>query len=554
MAGPAQIFDGLNEPQKQAATAVDGPLLVVAGPGTGKTLTIVHRIAHLVRQGARPESILAVTFTNRAAREMKERAEALLGRAASNIFIGTFHLLGLRIIRENRLDDFVLLNREEQVELLKSLMKGSAKKAQQAAEDMSRIKNYLAGIDDEVRGIHDAYQAALKQQNAFDFDDLIRIPIELLENAETARKYQNRFTHIIVDEYQDINPAQYCLLRLLAGSAGNVCVVGDADQAIYAFRGADVENFLNFEKDFPGAERVTLAGNYRSSGTIISASSSVIRNNTRRIEKELVPTREQGAQVSVIDLPDDRAEGEFIICELEARMGGTSRYHHYSNTRARGAPLTQPSPLGGEDHGEGGKEGRSWRFSDFAAIYRTNAQARALEEAFAASGIPYQVIGRKSSAQSREIEETLEYLHSLIHADGPAGVVPSDTQEAKLLTPADLFDPRAAAVALMTMHMAKGLEFKVVFIAGCEDGLVPYTMNKGDCDVEEDRRLFYVGMTRAKDELFLLHARQRFLYGQKLAPPASPFLKEIPPELMQITVIPDKMKKVKQEDSQMGLF
>jgi DNA helicase-2/ATP-dependent DNA helicase PcrA len=209
------ILDGLNEGQKQAVTMTSGPVLIVAGPGTGKTLTMSRRIARLIREGVRPDSILAVTFTNRAAREMRERTASLLGDIAGKVFIGTFHLLGLRIIQDNRAARLVLYNRDEQIALLKTLMSGSTREAQQAAEGISRIKNFLGSTDGGIQQLYDSYQSALVRQHACDFDDLIGIPITLLENADIAKTYQKRFTHIIVDEYQDINPAQYRLLSLL---------------------------------------------------------------------------------------------------------------------------------------------------------------------------------------------------------------------------------------------------------------------------------------------------------------------------------------------------
>jgi superfamily I DNA/RNA helicase len=311
--------------------------------------------------------------------------------------------------------------------------------------------------------------------------------------------------------------------------------VGDADQAIYAFRGADLENFLNFEKDFPGAARITLSENYRSSGIIVNAAGSLIKLNERRIDKGLVPTRGKGVPVAVVSVPDERAEGAAIIQEIEERIGGTSHYQIM--------------------HGSGrGDSERSFRFSDFAVIFRTHAQAKALEEAFAASGIPYQMIGRRSSAQAKEIEETLAYLQSLIHPDDTTGSGRIDAQEAKLLTAADFFDPRADAVTLMTLHMAKGLEFPVVFITGCEDGLVPCTIMRDGVDIEEERRLFYVGMTRAKDELYLIHARNRFLYGRRLAPSPSPFIGEIPKEFISRISVQDRVKNQKEPDRQLGLF
>lgn len=534
----SEIFNGLNEAQQKAVTTTEGPLLVVAGPGTGKTLTIVRRIAWLVQKGVAPEHILAVTFTNRAAREMKERTEKLLADAASRIFLGTFHLLGLKIIRENFGKDFTLLGRDEQADLLKGLMKGTSKAIQQTLEEISRVKNASAeNASREIKEIYESYQSTLDSRNALDFDDLIRIPIDLLQNEALCRTYRERYRYIIVDEYQDINPAQYRLLRLLTGDAGNICAVGDSDQAIYSFRGADIRNFLSFEKDYPSAARVTLTQNYRSSGTILAAAEGVVRKNQKRLAKQLAPTAEQGGPVLLFSVPDDRAEAAAIIDEIELRMGGMTHESAGLNSRDESAR-------------------RSHRFSDFAVMYRTNAQVRALEEAFAASGIPFQVIGKPSSAQRKEAEEIVAFLRSLARVDG-AAEQPRKTQgnaEALLLNEADFFDPRADAVALMTMHTAKGLEFPVVFITGCEDGLVPCTIMKDGADLEEERRLFYVGMTRAKEQLLLLHARHRFLFGQSLGQKPSPFLREIPESAKESKVVADKVKKEKPEDKQLGLF
>ncbi len=533
---PSTILEGLNDQQRQAVTTTEGPLLVVAGPGTGKTLTIVRRIAWLVQNGVKPENILAVTFTNRAAREMKARTAALLGDAASGMFIGTFHLLGLSIIRENRAADFILYGRDDQLSLLKSFMKGTAKTVDQAKERLSRIKNFLEDAGD-FKEMLDAYQSALEQKNGLDFDDLIRVPIELLQDDAVRQAYQDRFKYIIVDEYQDINPAQYRLLRLLTGQTGNICAVGDSDQAIYSFRGADLRNFLNFEKNFPAAKRKDLTRNYRSTGTIVDAAGKVIKRNQKRIVRQLTAAGEKGEPIVLYSVPDDRGEGAAIVDEIELRMGGMN--HESAGRSSR------------EETGA-----RAVRFSDFAVIYRTNVQARALEEAFAASGIPFQVIGKPNSLQRKEAEETLAFLQSLANT-GPSaeqGRGRQSTAEARLLTEADFFDPRADAVALLTMHMAKGLEFAYVFIAGCEDGLVPCTIMKDGADLEEERRLFYVGMTRAKERLFLLHARNRFLYGQSLGQKTSPFVKEIPGEFIESRTVADKVKKEKPEDKQLGLF
>jgi DNA helicase-2/ATP-dependent DNA helicase PcrA len=388
---------------------------------------------------------------------------------------------------------------------------------------------------DDIQALYAAYQSALRERNAFDFDDLVLTPIDILQH-DPSNSFRNRFTHIIVDEYQDINPAQYRFMKLLVKGTNDICVVGDPDQAIYAFRGADIGNFLRFETDFPGAKRVILSENYRSTGTILSAAGSLIANNRARIDKDVLATREQGCGIPVLSVPDERSEGDAIVEEIEARIGGTSHDQMRKSGRTRDFSR------------------RSYRFSDFAVIFRTNAQAKALEEAFSASGIPYQVIGRKTGAQAKEIKETMAYLRSFLHGDGDGSPAASDDLETKLVAPADLFDPRADAVALMTMHMAKGLEFPIVFIAGCEDGLVPCTIMKDGADIEEERRLFYVGMTRAKDELVLLSSRKRFLYGQRYTQEPSPFLREIPERLIEQRAVPERIRKQKEPDPQMGLF
>ncbi len=510
------ILHKLNNSQKAAVTAVSGPVVIVAGPGTGKTLTIIRRIAYLIDTGVPPENILAVTFTNRAAREMRERAEAVLDSRCGRIFIGTFHLLGLRILRENLSYNFVIFGRDEQLSLIKALLKRSGGKARQVAERISRIKGLGGRADDEVKDIYEAYQCALKKESALDFDDLILQPTGMLAENGLLEKYRERFRHIIVDEYQDINPAQYKLLTLLAGPAGNICAVGDPDQAVYSFRGADMDSFTNFERDFRNARKVFLSDSYRSTGTILRASGSLIKNNAGRMDRQIRPVREKGGPVRIISVPDERMEGETIIREIERRIGGTSHYQMRH---------------GG---GDGDFDDVSYSFADFAVIFRTNAQAKAIEDAFIKSGIPCQVIGRSAP---------------------PVETAEISGDEAALMTPADFFDPRADAVTLMTLHMAKGLEFRVVFIAGVEEGIIPYTLNQDQdsVDLEEERRLFYVGMTRAGDELFLIHAGKRFLYGQRLALSPSPFISEIPGEFIHRTVVSGRDRRRKQE-RQMGLF
>ena len=595
----------------------EGPLLIVAGPGTGKTFTIIRRIAYLIDQGVKPENIAAVTFTNRAAREMRERAGDLLGREAGGIFIGTFHLLGLTMLKDTDQNNLMIWNREEQIGLLKRLCKdpgisknmndGKRLSYQKIAEKISRIKNLLEDTGDGFEKIYEAYQSALKTNGALDFDDLILKPLEMLRNVDPASQCQHAFEYIMVDEYQDINPAQYQFVKLLAGDKRNLCAIGDSDQAIYAFRGADLKNFLSFDDDFKDAKRIVLTEHYRSTATILDAADGLIRHNRERIAKELKTVRDKGRTVTILSVPDERAEGELIIEEIEKRIGGTS---HYQLMR-KSAPAT--TSVGGENDDPDGP----YCFSDFAVIFRTNAQAKALEKAFYDSGIPCQVIGGKYLQRKkefmniaaflktvinpgdnqhfdalpektdeallkkfRELKDTVslpEFLKALrdesaiekyIHEENlklleeiaatyqhmsPSEGIISFINELSLFTPADVFHPKADAVALMTLHMAKGLEFKTVFMSGVEERLIPYTMNKEDVDTEEERRLFYVGMTRAMDELFLVHARSRFLYGQRYTQSPSPFLREIPAESVENRVIPDRIKREK-KNNQMGLF
>ncbi|GBE02003.1 MAG TPA: hypothetical protein ENH07_07365 [Nitrospirae bacterium] len=634
-------FRNLNEAQRKAVLTAEGPLLVVAGPGTGKTMTIVRRIEHLIDEGIRPENILAVTFTNRAAREMRERLEAPPGRRERRPFIGTVHSLGLRILSEALTFPFVVYNREDQRELLRRILKGGSGRGRtpvdRVAESISRIKNLIETPGDELRMIYERYNTALSENSALDFEDLILKPLDLLRDGDTLERFREEFKYILVDEYQDINPAQRQFFRLLSGSDGNICAVGDPDQAIYGFRGADVVNFLRFEDDFRGVRRITLTENYRSTATVLNASGSMIRNNIRRLEKEVVSVREDGVPITVISVPDEKSEGEIIVGEIERRIGGTS---HYKLIRSgvREAP-----------------SGDAYGFSDFAVIFRTNAQAGAIEGVFMDSGIPCQVVGGTDPVGSRGLNCMLSWLRVImcpwddlalyrVAAMPPSGVnrgvlreagayardkgvslyeamregpvegsefvsmidrlhglkdtLPIDEllreipdagglkkdrgekaggflcflndlaaeygelkppsgirrfmDELSIMTPADGFDPRAEAVTLMTMHMAKGLEFRVVFIAGVEGGLVPYTFK--EVDMEEERRLFYVAMTRAKDELFILHARERFLYGQRLIQGPSPFLREIPQGFTKERIIPDRVKRRKEKDKQGGLF
>ncbi len=398
-----------------------------------------------------------------------------------------------------------------------------------------------------------------------DFDDLITIPLDLLEAGKAAYG----FAHIVVDEYQDISLVQYRLLRHVAGDRTKVCAVGDSDQAIYAFRGADIRNFLDFRRDYRDAAMVVLQENYRSTGVIVQAAAGLIRNNRQRIEKAVRPTRENGKAVNIVSVPDERAEGEFIVREIEARVGPTS---HFRLDR-------QTAP--------GDYSGNTRSFSDFAVLFRTNGQAKALQEAFLEWGIPCQVVGEKMPLQHRALIEKLRayagnppdgldlgrimadigaeaaslsvaeqaILANLAAAYGDLPIqagLGRAIDELSVLGTADAFDPRSEAVFLMTLHMAKGLEFKVVFVAGADEGLIPFVFGKEEPDIEEERRLLYVAMTRAKEELFLVCARKRLLYGRTLSGLPSPFLSEIPETLVRPESVPDRAAK--KVGKQMGLF
>lgn len=459
----------LNQSQDRACKLKDGPALIVAGAGTGKTHTLTRRLVYLIKEKkVTPENILVLTFTNKAAQEMRERAEEELGkRALSALCLGTFHQLGLRILREeiHRLDlspDFLI------------------------------------------------YDPAKEEKF---FNDLILLPISIFKkHPEVLNKYQKKFTYILVDEYQDIDPAQYELLKLLASSHHNLWAIGDSDQAIYSFRGGNLQNFLEFKKDFPGARSITLKENYRSTEVILKAGQGLIEKNTRRMEKELCPRIKGGANVSLWALPDEEAEAHAIIREIERHLGGTSHYEIYK----AGNSLTENS-LDAQG------------FSDFAVLYRLHSQGQMLAKVFEESGIPYQLVGRPKKGDI------------------------TDDPEKALLKDIDFFDERADAVSLMTLHAAKGLEFPVVFITGLEDEILPYKKSKESLeDYEEERRLLYVGITRAKKKLYLLLAKSRFLYGERKANPPSPFIRELPEDVLEKRQ--SYFKKRKRRDRQLSLW
>jgi ATP-dependent DNA helicase UvrD/PcrA len=641
-----QLLASLNPAQRNAVLHFEGPLLVLAGAGSGKTKVLTTRIARLVDQhGVDPDRILAVTFTNKAAGEMRGRVTRLLGAAPTGMWIGTFHAIGARLLRANaaragRTANFTIYDEDDHLAVVKRLMerhrvspKSFAPKAVAAA--ISDAKNALVTPDEYAALAMDTFartvapifadlEGALRAANAMGFDDLLVLPVRILQSdADVLARYRARFQFILVDEYQDTNRAQYRFIQLLGGEHGNVCVVGDDDQSIYGWRGADIRNILDFEKDFPSAAVIRLEENYRSTPDILRVANAVIAPNTSRRGKTLRPTRSGGEKVTVAGALDDRDEADFVVEELLGRRRSA--------------------------------EGHALR--DFAVLYRTNAQSRSLEEAMRRHGVPYRLVGAVRFYDRREIRDLMSYLKLIanpsdneafrravnvpkrglgetsieqlddrartagvsllvaaaradfleglrpaartalsefarliadfraravdasvdellrdlvdairygdaLRAEGPegeerlenvrelvtgaaetvsdeggeVGLTPLDhfLQRASLVADLDALDPDADAVTMMTLHNAKGLEFPVVFITGLEDGLFPLARAFDDPPLlEEERRLLYVGVTRAEEKLFLTHARSRRRNGEAMPSIPSSFLAAIPPDLVE---------------------
>lgn len=630
----------LNPMQRAAAQQVQGPLLILAGAGSGKTKTLISRIANILDQGlARPEEILAITFTNKAAGEMRARIAALVGEVAQNMQISTFHAFCVRLLRSHIAELgytrwFSIYDDDDSMSVIKTCIAdmGLSEKQCPARMVRSRISDaknrmltpaeVLDGSDDQagawVAETYKRYDAHLRDSNALDFDDLLTKTLELFsQRPQILAYYQQRYRYIHVDEYQDTNKAQYMLVQLLAGYYRNICVVGDDDQSIYGWRGADIRNILDFEKDFPDAKVIRLEQNYRSTSRILDAANGVIANNTSRKEKRLWTEQQGGEKVCVYQAANEKDEAQFCIRTIATLLG-------------------------------------EYSYSDFAILYRTNAQARALEDALVLAGVPYQVYGGMRFYDRREIRDTLAYLRvlanpsdavalkriinvpkrgigvasiakleseaerrgislwdalrdmDLIHEQTPriassvhvfTGILQSlreqvdkknllefidavltetgyegmyrqsqdeDSQErlenlkefrsaaaefmqnnddvqlsdflenVALVSDVDALDSASGKVTLMTLHSAKGLEFQVVFIVGMEDGIFPTSRSLEDYDkLEEERRLCYVGITRAMERLYLLHCQSRLLYGEIRGYPVSRFLQEIPKECIQ---------------------
>jgi DNA helicase-2/ATP-dependent DNA helicase PcrA len=648
------LLDGLNPEQQAAARCVDAPLLIVAGPGTGKTRTLTHRIAYLIQEHNQPpDNLLAITFTNKAAGEMAERLKTLLGdETTGQIVIKTFHAFGAMLLRAEAHQaglspTFTIIDDEDQLALLKQInpmLKN--KEATTLLEQISAAKGKLwqphaPELTDqpEFACLYQAYETGLQRDNLLDFDDLLLRVVMLFETQPAVlNRWQRRFRWISVDEYQDINYPQYRLLRLLVGPENNLCAIGDPDQAIYGFRGADRGYFLCFTEDFPNARRMSLTRNYRSSSHILTASGQVIAQNEDSQHLDLTTDRDELLKLEVYTAPTGPAEAEYIVHTIEQMVGGTS-YFSIDSGRL-------------DDDTE-----KSQTFADIAVLYRLGVQSQLLVEAFDRSGIPFQVIGRQLLTETTEIRRLLAhlwaaynpqaevYLEQLLpglsvgqlsvlaaertqsvwevaesyetfdflttqqrqrweaairllnqlrqeagnkpvsflvelaaefleryHYATPDKIRQERTQQFKrqaapfddrlgdfleavaLRQEVDSYDPRADRVTLMTLHAAKGLEFPVVFIVGCEAGLLPYQRKDDPPDLAEERRLFYVGMTRAKQQLILTHARRRFLFGETRQNSRSPFIADIEAELMNLRMMDKSRRREKEPGVQLSLF
>ena len=629
----------LNKEQRQAVDTLDGPLLILAGAGSGKTRALTYRIANLVDHGVSPWNILALTFTNKAAKEMRERTEALLGGSVKDMWVATFHSCCTRILRSDidklgRDRNFVIYDDDDQTSLIAAIMKrlGVNDKditKRQIKEHISEAKNkstepekFLMDnpyLDESVLKVFREYQRSLKEYNALDFDDLLGKTLELFQSCpEVLQKYRSKFRYILVDEYQDTNVMQYHIVELLAREHGNICVVGDDDQSIYGWRGADIRNILDFEKDFPGAKVIRLEQNYRSTSNILDAANAVIENNQGRKSKKLWTDNGRGDRIETFTADSERDEAHFVCRKIM----------------------------------EGVRNGMN--YGDFAVLYRMNAQSRIPETTMVNYGIPNKVYGGQRFYERKEIKDIMAYLRLIYNpfddialkriinvpkrSIGDASIAElarAAEQEGKSMLVAALtsenIDPRAmkkikpfadtmgefialsrtmplseftwgmisaleyetylkaedkrgevesrmdnlrelignikeiekdlsegedalraflenvslvsdidsmndgnGAVALMTLHSAKGLEFPVVFMIGMVENIFPTSRARNDMSnhaMEEERRLCYVGMTRAKQKLYLINARQRNIFGNESYNRKSRFIEEIPAEL-----------------------
>jgi DNA helicase II / ATP-dependent DNA helicase PcrA len=635
------VLNSLNPVQRTAAESLLGPVMIVAGAGSGKTRVLTYRIAHLLETGVKPYEILALTFTNKAAKEMKERITALVGAEAHSIWAGTFHSIFSRILRQEcealgYQRSFSIYDADDSQNVIKSILHSLSISAQQVApravqSRISGAKNQLITpkqydalakefFEQNVAKIYLEYQLKLFKSNAMDFDDLLIKPIDLFQRfPRVLEKYQYRFKYILVDEYQDTNHAQYVLIKMLADRFKNICVVGDDAQSIYAFRGADIRNILDFERDYPQGKTFRLEQNYRSTKTILAAADSVIKNNKQQIPKTLWTDNPQGDTIVLNEAEDDKDEGLTIAHQIQEMCA---------------------------------KE--KLDLKNFALLYRTNAQSRSLEDALRRTGLTYVIVGGVEFYKRKEIKDVIAYLRLIVNpsdeeclkrvinyptrgigdttidkiqgfavqenitlfdallrsselttisertknalrafsafivkykelqqtlspnelartmvddlgilkaykeegtpeslarweniqetlsaisefmAQNENGTLEGFLEEVALISAVDLAPDQRNAVTLMTIHAAKGLEFPVVFVTGMEEGLFPlYQVTPEAQALEEERRLFYVALTRAKQKLYLSHARIRYRFGDVTYPVISRFVEEIDASLVE---------------------
>jgi superfamily I DNA/RNA helicase len=563
-ATPASVLDGLDPEQRAAAAAAPGPLLIVAGPGTGKTRTLTHRLAHLVTaHGVAAEHCLAITFTRRACAELQERLHALVPEQAPRMLVTTFHGLGLRILRELHEavglgPGFRVADEAEAVEVLREQLGCGEREARRLLPELARRKRTRAtrwpDLDpepSEVAAPLARYDAALRKLDLVDLDDLLVLPVMLLASDDAlAARYRDRHRLVAVDEYQDVDELQYRLLRLLTTPAGNVCAIGDPDQAIYGFRGSHVGFFLRFGKDFPTARTVRLTRNYRSSPAIVAGALQAIAPATLVRDRVLdaVAVKDPPARITIHQAASEQAEAEFVVATIDRLLGGSSFLSLDSGRADGGAEL-------------------ALSFADVAVLYRTDAQAGPLAEALGRAGMPFQKRSHDRLLQRPAVRALVRALRDqgapvagrsltarLTAVADAAAALPEPELDARgaveLLAPlaercgddlgrflaelalgeeVDTWDPRADRVSLLTLHAAKGLEFPVVFLVGCEDGLLPLRWGGAldPAQEAEERRLFFVGMTRARSHLFLSQARRRAWRGTVRDAAPSPFLTDI---------------------------
>lgn len=495
------MLDSLNTAQQAAVRAVDGPVIIVAGPGTGKTRTFAHRVAYLIQdQHVPPERILAVTFTRSAAAEMTDRLTGLLDKMPDGLWVETYHAAALRVLREQDYPfgpgvEFALIADEDKPALLEGLV--PRKDASSFLDALRQEKQRLAWPD---AGPAVEYQKRLSSRRLLDFDDLFLYAVRLFEERpDVGAAYRERFTHIVIDEFQDTSFAQYRFVRSLASH--HLCVIGDPDQAIYGFAGS-FHAFEAFKTDFPNHHVCRLSENYRSQGVIVEAATQVIAKNPAQLPRQLTARLANGLPLAIARYGTDRQEAEMIVRKIEALLGGSSHF-------------TIDSGWAQADD-----ERHSYGLGDIAILYRLHAQPRPTIAALERAGLPYCCFGKPTAAED---------LEAFI---------------------ADESGPRGDAISLMTLHRAKGLEFPVVFIAGCEEGLIPYERSE---DQEEERRLFFVGITRAKQRLFLSSAAKRFLYGKMRHAAPSRYLSDIQDELQRLEESQTPRRPIERE-SQQSLF